>query len=210
VLSSPAQFKALGHPARHRLVNVLRQRPATLRQLGTALGLAKGTVSYHLRVLREAGLVRRAGTRHVRGGTEEYFALVSGDFRHGDGAMGPEFLVRAALAEMRPPRPGQPEQTVLRHLWLTPAEAAALAAQLAEQGVRLGEQGARLGEQGVRLGEQGVRLGEQGARLGEQRAGLGGQAAEAVPADDAGTEPYGLLLSLFPADIPTLPADESG
>ena len=57
VLRSTAQFKALGHPVRHRLVNVLRQRPATLRQIATALGLAKGTVSYHVRVLREAGLV---------------------------------------------------------------------------------------------------------------------------------------------------------
>lgn len=51
--------------------DVLRQRPATLRQLAEAPGLAKGTVSYQLRVLREAGLVRLAGTRHVRGGTEE-------------------------------------------------------------------------------------------------------------------------------------------
>jgi DNA-binding transcriptional ArsR family regulator len=181
VLSSPAQFKALGHPARHRLVNVLRQRPATLRQLATALGLAKGTVSYHLRVLREAGLVSLVGTRHVRGGTEEHFALVSGDFRHDDAAGG-EFLVRAALAEMCPPRPGQPEQTVLRHLWLTPAEAATLATWLAEHG----------------------------AGLGEECAGLAERAAKPAPEDGSATEPYGLLLSLYPADIPALPADEAG
>lgn len=177
VLSSPAQFKALGHPARHRLVNVLRQRPATLRQLASALGLAKGTISYHLRVLREAGLVQQAGTRHVRGGTEEYFALVSGDFRHDDGAVGPEFLVRAALAEMRPPRLGQAEQTVLRHLWLTPAQAAALAGRVADRSAVLGS---------------------------------AGQSAESAPEDGSAAEPYGLLVSLYPADIPALPPDEPG
>jgi DNA-binding transcriptional ArsR family regulator len=173
VLRSPAQYKALGHPARHRLVNVLRQRPATLRQLASALGLAKGTVSYHLRVLREAGLVTRAGTRHVRGGTEEYFALVGSGFKH-DGADGPQFLLRAALAEMRPYRPGQPEQTTLRHFWLTRAEAAALAGRLASYGT---------------------------VPFLEDKAAP-------LPENNAAGEPYGLLISLFPADIPTLPADE--
>jgi DNA-binding transcriptional ArsR family regulator len=174
-LSSPAQFKALGHPARHRLVNVLRQRPATLRQLAEALGLAKGTISYHLRVLREANLVELSRTQHVRGGTQEYFGLVSGDLRHEEGAVGPDFLVRAALDEMRLPHPGRPEQTVLRHLWLTPAEAAALA-----------------------------------ARLTDQAAGLAGHATQPGTAVGSGREPYGLLLSLYPADIPALPADEPG
>ncbi len=41
VLRSAEQFKALGHPIRHRMVNVLRQRPATLRQLATVLGLVQ-------------------------------------------------------------------------------------------------------------------------------------------------------------------------
>lgn len=169
VLRSPAQFKALGHPARHRLVNVLRQRPATLRQLAEVLGLAKGTVSYHLRVLRAAGLVRLASTRHVRGGTEQYFALVSQGFRlHEDAAAGPEFLVRAALDEMRPPRPGEPEHTVLRHLWLTPAEAAGLAEEVRASGDK------------------------------------------PYPAASSRGVAYGLLVSLYPADVPALPVDEAG
>jgi len=42
VLRSPAQFRALGHPLRHRLFNLLRQRPATLAQLAAALGSTKG------------------------------------------------------------------------------------------------------------------------------------------------------------------------
>ena len=129
VLRTPAHFKALGHPVRHRIVNVLRQRPATLGQLASAMGLAKGTISFHVRVLREAGLVRVAGTRHVRGGTEQYFALVSAGFRvHEDTGSG--FLLQAALAEMLPADVSDPGHTVLRHLWLSEQQARALAAQL--------------------------------------------------------------------------------
>jgi DNA-binding transcriptional ArsR family regulator len=83
----------MGHPVRHRIVNALRQRPATLGQLASAMGLAKGTISFHVRVLREAGLVRVAGTQHVRGGTEQYLALVSAGFRvHEDAGAGPGFF----------------------------------------------------------------------------------------------------------------------
>jgi DNA-binding transcriptional ArsR family regulator len=131
VLRSAEQFKALGHPARHRMVNVLRQRPATLRQLALALGMTKGTVGHHMRVLREAGLVRAAETRQVRGGTEQYFALVSRGFKLArDAGVGPEFLINAALGEMLPREPGQASHTVLRHLWLTDAEAHAMEARL--------------------------------------------------------------------------------
>ena len=169
VLRSTAQFKALGHPVRHQLVNVLRQRPATLRQIATALGLAKGTVSYHVRVLREAGLVQLAETRQVRGGTEEYFALVSGGFRLGDDAAeGAGFLVGAALAEMLPDRPDGPGDTLLRHLWLSEAEARDLITR------------AR-------------------ALVTEPQTG-----------NPARGEPYGLLVSLYRADIPVLSPDEAG
>lgn len=165
-LNSPAQFKALGHPMRHRMVNVLRQRPATLSQLTSALGMTKGTVSYHLRVLREAGFVRLADTRQVRGGTEQHFALVSRGFKFDD-EIGPKFLFNAAMAEMLPARPGQADDTILRHLWLTPDEAHALAAQLRKQGAQ-------------------------------------------PHSGDPGREAYGLLISLYRADIPKLPTDEAG
>ncbi|WP_051966909.1 ArsR/SmtB family transcription factor [Kitasatospora mediocidica] len=167
MLLAPAQFKALGHPVRHRMVNVLRQRPATLRQLTGALGMTKGTLAYHVRVLREAGLVRLAETRQVRGGTEQYFALVSRSFQTPEDAkVGPEFLVKAALDEMLPPAPGQADHTYLRHLWLTPQEAHALAARLREQD------------------------------------------GELAPTDSSRGEAYGLLVTLYRADIPSLEPDE--
>jgi DNA-binding transcriptional ArsR family regulator len=167
VLRTPAHFKALGHPVRHRIVNVLRQRPATLGQLASAMGLAKGTISFHVRVLREAGLVVLAGTRHVRGGTEQYLALVSRGLRlHEDAGAGAGFLVQAALAEMLPAGGSEPGHTVLRHVWLSEQQARALAAQLEDF------------------------------------------AARQHPADAVSGEAYGLLLSLYRADIPRLPAAE--
>jgi DNA-binding transcriptional ArsR family regulator len=162
VLQTPAHFKALGHPVRHRIVNVLRQRPATLGQLASALGLAKGTIGFHMRVLREAGLVRMTGTKHVRGGTEQYFALASGAFRV-PGDAGAQFLLQAALEEMRPAGDGTAGHTVLRHLWLSEQQARALAAHL-------------------------------------ENFATSQDSADS----DSSTEAYGLLLSLYPADIPRL------
>ncbi|MGF1427632.1 ArsR/SmtB family transcription factor [Kitasatospora sp. LaBMicrA B282] len=163
VLSTPEQFKAMGHPVRHRLINVLRQRPATLRQLADALQLPKGTVGYHVKTLREAGLVVLAESRQVRGGTEQYFALASRSFTfHEESEGGAEFLINAAIAERLPPRPGQAEHTLLRHLWLTDEEAHALAARLRAEG------------------------------------------EAPMPVDSSRGEAYGLLVTLFPADIPAL------
>lgn len=137
VLRTPTQFKALGHPLRHRMVNVLRQRPATLGELTSALGGSKGTMAYHLRVLREAGLVRLARTRQVRGGTEQYFALVSAGFRLDQRAeVGAEFLINAALTELAPGGDDELELTVLRHVWLTREEARELVGRIEEFAAR--------------------------------------------------------------------------
>jgi DNA-binding transcriptional ArsR family regulator len=166
VLRSPEHFKALGHPVRHRIVNLLRQRPATLRQLTTALAMPKGTVAYHAGVLEDAGMVQVVQTRQVRGGTEQYLGLVSGGFTF-EGGQSAEFLYRAALAEMLPDLQG-PEETTLRHLWLTQDEARALVREL--------------------------------------RQAVPGKGLSRPPEGDA----YGLLISLFRADIPRLPPDEEG
>ncbi|MCP3804147.1 helix-turn-helix domain-containing protein [Allokutzneria sp. A3M-2-11 16] len=132
VLRTAEQFKALGHPLRHRMVIMLRQRPATLAQLAAALGSTKGTVGYHVGVLQEAGLLRLAGTRRVRGGTEQYYEpvgdglVVGADAEPGAGA---RVMISTALAELLP---GEPAATRLRHLRITPERAAELARRLGE------------------------------------------------------------------------------
>jgi DNA-binding transcriptional ArsR family regulator len=164
-LHSPEHFKALGHPVRHRIVNLLRQRPATLRQLTAALEMPKGTVAYHVGVLQEAGMVQVVETRQVRGGTERYLGLPSQGFKFKMGQSA-EFLYRAALAEMLPDDEHGAEKTILRHLWLTEDQARTLLAEL---------------------------------RHMMPRTDL------SSPAEG---DAYGLLVSLFRADIPALPPDE--
>lgn len=71
--TSPAQMRAMSHPARHRLLQALAPDGATISQLSNRLGMNKGSVSHHLTVLCDAGLAHKGPTRTVRGGTEQYF-----------------------------------------------------------------------------------------------------------------------------------------
>jgi len=51
--------KAMGHPARVRIVRMLSRKEARVcSQIVDELPLAQSTVSEHLRILKEAGLVR--------------------------------------------------------------------------------------------------------------------------------------------------------
>lgn len=51
-------FDALAEPTRRRILDLLRERPRLVGELTAALGLTQPGTSKHLRVLREAGLVR--------------------------------------------------------------------------------------------------------------------------------------------------------
>jgi ArsR family transcriptional regulator len=66
------KFKALADPARVAIVNRLSAaEEVCVCDLNTALDLAQPTVSHHLRVLREAGLVESS-----RRGTWAFYRLV--------------------------------------------------------------------------------------------------------------------------------------
>jgi DNA-binding transcriptional ArsR family regulator len=167
ILREPAEFKALGHPLRHRLLIALRQRPATLAQLASALHSTKGTIGYHVKVLQDAGLVRVGHARRVRGGTEQYYQPTHLRLRiAADAPVGGEFLIQTALAEMLAPVDGEPDVTLLRHVRLNREQATALAAELE-------------------------------TFAGEQHLPDGGSG-----------RPYGVLVSLYRADIPVLPPDD--
>ncbi|GAA2157907.1 MULTISPECIES: ArsR/SmtB family transcription factor [Glycomyces] len=84
-LTTPQQYRALGHPVRHRLLFALGRESATLSGLATELGISKGSAGHHLKVLREAGLVQLDGTRRVRGGTEQRFKRTAARLRFDSG-----------------------------------------------------------------------------------------------------------------------------
>jgi DNA-binding transcriptional ArsR family regulator len=50
-------FKALGHPARRRMVEMLRAGPMTSGDIAAAFEMSWPTVTGHLNALKEAGLV---------------------------------------------------------------------------------------------------------------------------------------------------------
>ena len=52
-------FRALAHPLRREIVERLSGGPATVREVTSDLGVSKPTISRHLRMLEEAGVVSR-------------------------------------------------------------------------------------------------------------------------------------------------------
>jgi len=131
-VSAPEQFKALAHPLRHRLLFALGQQPATIGQLAGALGGQKGTIAHHLKVLREAGMVHVVETRHVRGGTEQYYQRTARrfDFSAEATAAQTPVLLRAVADEMASGE-GEPF-LVLRNIRLSQAQVEALTAALTD------------------------------------------------------------------------------
>lgn len=59
-------FKALAHPLRREIVERLSEGPATVGDTTRELGVSKPTISGHLRMLEDAGVVTRvvAGRSH--------------------------------------------------------------------------------------------------------------------------------------------------
>ncbi len=53
-----APFDVLAEPSRRRILDLLLERPRLVGELTDQLGLSQPGTSKHLRVLREAGLVR--------------------------------------------------------------------------------------------------------------------------------------------------------
>lgn len=62
--SAAAGFSALGDPLRLRILDQLTGGPRCVCELLASIGVAPNLLSYHLRVLREAGLVE--GSRRGR------------------------------------------------------------------------------------------------------------------------------------------------
>ena len=77
VVAETEQLRALADDVRLRIVAILRDRAATTTELAEQVGLAKGTVAHHLKVLESAGLVKVVRTRRVRALTESFYGRVA-------------------------------------------------------------------------------------------------------------------------------------
>lgn len=66
-------IKALGHPLRRRILAALDERTASPKELSRTFGEELGVVSYHVRVLRELGMLELTGQQQKRGAIESHY-----------------------------------------------------------------------------------------------------------------------------------------
>ena len=129
--SGAEQHRAFGNLTRHRILGLLLDRAMTVTQLAEALGVLKGSASFHVHVLERAGLVRVVRTRRVRGAVERYYGRTARRFELDPptGNSGDEGLIlrtvadeleRAAAAGIG----GRDELTTVTRARLEPAQAA--------------------------------------------------------------------------------------
>jgi hypothetical protein len=77
---SAAQVESLAaivtHPLRRRIWYGMSERPISPRELADELHEPVNDVAYHVRVLRDMGVIELAGTRPVRGATQHFYRAV--------------------------------------------------------------------------------------------------------------------------------------
>ncbi|MCD2442725.1 winged helix-turn-helix domain-containing protein [Agromyces sp. SYSU K20354] len=72
-LTEPAQVRAIGHPVRTMILQLLHERAATVTELAAAIARPKSTVAHHVDVLTRNGLLRVVRTRKVRAIDERFY-----------------------------------------------------------------------------------------------------------------------------------------
>lgn len=73
VVDQPEQLRALADDVRSAVISLLRERAYSTQQLAKELGIPKGTVGHHLKVLESARLIHVVRTRQVRAVTEKFY-----------------------------------------------------------------------------------------------------------------------------------------
>jgi putative molybdopterin biosynthesis protein len=79
-LRSYEHLKLVADPRRLAILQHLMSTPATLTQLGQALGEHPAWIRHHLRRLEDAGLVELTETRRVHGAEERYYRACAGGY----------------------------------------------------------------------------------------------------------------------------------
>ena len=82
-LNNPAALRAMAHPIRGTILDLLLERAATVNELASVVGRPKSTVAHHVNVLLDAGLLRVVRTRRVRAIDERFYGRTARMFRVG-------------------------------------------------------------------------------------------------------------------------------
>jgi DNA-binding transcriptional ArsR family regulator len=119
VVSSPAELRAMAHPVRGTILDLLLERAATVGELAAAIGRPASTVAHHVGVLSDAGMLKVVRTRRVRAIDERYYGRTARIFYVG--AIRPEQartltnLLSVAATESGPAHEADDLRAILRH-----------------------------------------------------------------------------------------------
>lgn len=80
IITSTPELKALFHPLREELTDLLLERAATVAELADAVGRPASTVAYHVNKLLAAGLIKVVRTRKVRAIDERWYGRTARTF----------------------------------------------------------------------------------------------------------------------------------
>src|SRR5829696_8730435 len=72
-VDDPRLVRALSHPLRIRIMGVLEQRTATPKELAQTLGVRLENIAYHVRALRDFGLIELERSEQVRGAIAHFY-----------------------------------------------------------------------------------------------------------------------------------------
>ena len=175
-LETPAQLKAVFEDTRIKIVDLLLERAATIKELSDALGKPKGTIGHHISVLEENGLIKLVRTEKVRAIEAKYYGRTArtyiigppGDKVDGSYSMAPGHFLQTALSEY----------------------------------VAAANSGNYSGDQGWISTLRYARIPDDRAVEWAQR--LGELAQEFTGAERGGETTYGLVLGIYPTDRPHL------
>jgi DNA-binding transcriptional ArsR family regulator len=70
---TPARLKALGHPLRSLILDLVLERAMSVTELAERVRRPRGTVAHHVSLLVDAGLLQVVGTRRVRAVDERFY-----------------------------------------------------------------------------------------------------------------------------------------
>lgn len=127
VVTSPQELRAMGHRVRSRILDLLLDRAATVKELAAAIGRPPSTVAYHVGVLVDAGMLKVVRTRKVRAVEERFYGRTARIFYVGE--IEPELaaelpnLLAVAAANSRPAHEADQLRAILRRARI-PAERA--------------------------------------------------------------------------------------
>ncbi len=134
---TPEQLRAIAHPLRSVILDLVLERAATVTELAAALDRPKSSVAYHVDALVDAGMLQVVRTRQVRAIEERFYGrtgrtIVVGDTPLPKGAVRQNFLAEAQ-AEAVVSEPGHMLAT-LRHARIPEERADEFFTRVAELG----------------------------------------------------------------------------